>query len=139
LGDLAAAHDVVMPDLLGFGGSSSPGADPSLDRQVAAMIGVLDALGLERVDVVGVSYGGLVAYLLAAQHPERVRRLVLVDTPGHAWSTTEHRALLRRFDARTAAELFVPASVAGIRTLMAIARHRPPRVPAWAARQVITS
>jgi len=139
LADFAAAHDVVMPDLLGFGGSSSPSADPSLDRQVAAMLGVLDELGLERVDVVGISYGGLVAYSLAAQHPERVRRLVLVDTPGHAWSATEHRALLRRFDARTATELFVPSSVAGIRTLMAIAWYRPPGVPAWAARQVITS
>ncbi len=139
LADFAAAHDIVMPDLLGFGGSSSSSADPSLDGQVAAMIGVLDELGLERVDVVGISYGGLVAYSLAAQHPDRVRRLVLVDTPGHAWSMTEHRALLRRFGAHTATELFVPTSVAGIRTLMAIASYRPARVPAWAARQVITS
>lgn len=139
LGDFAAAHDVVMPDLLGFGDSSSPGADPSLDRQVAVMIGVLDDLGLARVDVVGISYGGLVAYSLAAQHPDRVRRLVLVATPGHAWSSAEQRALLQRFGARTSTELFVPTSVAGIRTLVGIASSQPPRVPAWAARQAIAS
>ena len=139
LADFAREHDVVMPDLLGFGGSSSPGADAALDHQLAAILGVLDELGLERVDVVGMSYGGLLAYMLAGLHPHRVRRLVLVASPGHAWSSDDQRALLQRFDARTTTDVFVPTTAAGIRTLMALAWSRPPRVPDWAARQAITA
>lgn len=45
-----------------------------------AAVALLDELGLDRVDVVGNSVGGIVAQLLAARHPARVRRLVLVGT-----------------------------------------------------------
>lgn len=45
-----------------------------------AALGLLDHLGLSRVDVVGNSVGGIVAQLLAARHSDRVRRLVLVGT-----------------------------------------------------------
>ena len=42
---------------------------------------VIEALGLKQVDVMGYSFGGGAAFQLAAQHPELVRRLVLVSTP----------------------------------------------------------
>src|SRR5213075_2862505 len=42
---------------------------------------VVKGLGLKQVDVMGYSFGGGVAFQLAAQHPELVRRLVLVSTP----------------------------------------------------------
>jgi pimeloyl-ACP methyl ester carboxylesterase len=139
LPDFVARHDVVMPDLLGFGGSSTPGSDASMQHQSRAMIALLDELELERVDLVGISYGGLLAYTIAGAHPDRVGRLVLVDSPGHAWSQAQHRELLRRFDAESSTALFVPTSPDGIRTLMAIASARPPRVPDWAARQAIAA
>ncbi len=43
-------------------------------------LGLLDALGIERADVVGVSMGGVIAQEIAIRHPERVRRLALVST-----------------------------------------------------------
>ena len=50
---------------------------------MTAVIACMDELGLDEVDVVGNSVGGIVAQLLAIEHPERVRRLVLVGTSAY--------------------------------------------------------
>jgi len=71
-------HRVYAPDLRGHGRSDWPG-DYSVELMAADVIGFLDALRLDRVDLIGHSMGGLVGYLLAGDHPERVRRLVLED------------------------------------------------------------
>ncbi len=47
----------------------------------ADMLRFLDVLGLGPVDLIGDSMGGMVAYLLAEDHPQRVSRLVLEDVP----------------------------------------------------------
>jgi 3-oxoadipate enol-lactonase len=69
---------VYAPDLRGHGRSGRPG-DYSVELMAADVIGFLDALGLDRVDLIGHSMGGLVGYLLAGDHPERVGRLILED------------------------------------------------------------
>jgi 3-oxoadipate enol-lactonase len=69
---------VYAPDLRGHGRSEWPG-DYSVELMRADVLGFLDALGLDRVDLIGHSMGGLVACLLAQQRPERVRRLILED------------------------------------------------------------
>lgn len=81
--ELAKNRRVVAPDMLGFGYSERP-ADQIYNRErwVAHAIGVLDALGLEQVDLVGNSFGGGLSLALAIEHPERVRRLVLMGSAG---------------------------------------------------------
>jgi 3-oxoadipate enol-lactonase len=69
---------VYAPDLRGHGRSDRPG-DYSVELMQADALAFLDALGLGRVDLIGHSMGGLVAYLLAGDHPERVGRLILED------------------------------------------------------------
>jgi 3-oxoadipate enol-lactonase len=69
---------VYAPDLRGHGRSSRPG-DYSVELMEADVLGFLDALGLDRVDLIGHSMGGLVGYLLAGDHPGRVGRLILED------------------------------------------------------------
>lgn len=69
---------VYAPDLRGHGRSDWPG-DYSLELMRADVLGFLDALALDRVDLIGHSLGGMVACLLAAVRPGRVRRLVLED------------------------------------------------------------
>jgi 3-oxoadipate enol-lactonase len=69
---------VYAPDLRGHGRSGRPGAY-SVELMEADALGFLDALGLDRVDLIGHSMGGLVGYLLAGDHPERVGRLILED------------------------------------------------------------
>ena len=74
---------VVVPDLPGFGDSARPPQGQDADAVAPALAQALPALvGEQPVDVVGFSFGGLCGALMAASHPERVRRLVLVGAPG---------------------------------------------------------
>lgn len=65
----------------------SPGARPSdvgayrVDALAGDVLGVADALGIGRFDLVGHDWGGAVAWYLGANHPERVRTLTVVSTP----------------------------------------------------------
>jgi len=79
--DLARDHTVVVPDLRGLGLSSKPASGFDKKTQAGDVSGVLDALGVQQADVVAHDIGNMVAFQFAAQHPERVRRLVLIDAP----------------------------------------------------------
>jgi pimeloyl-ACP methyl ester carboxylesterase len=80
---LAEAHEVVLFDNRGVGGSDAP-LGPYSSRQLAEdTVAVLDAAGLERAHVLGTSLGGMVALQVALDSPDRVDRLVLAcTTPG---------------------------------------------------------
>ena len=80
----AAGHWVVAPDLRGHGGSTHlPGEGAyTLDRFVDDVLGLADALGWDRFDLLGHSMGGMVAQMVALRRPGAVSRLVLMDT-GH--------------------------------------------------------
>ena len=86
-------HQVVAPDLRGFG-SRPPGPAPF--SHAGDVLALLDGLGAERADLVGASFGGLVALEVAALAPERVRSLALVCThPGIAHAVINPEALGR--------------------------------------------
>jgi pimeloyl-ACP methyl ester carboxylesterase len=73
-----AGYRVVVPDLPGFGRSA--GAMGSMDDAARDLLRLLDRLRVQRVVPVGFSMGGYVALALAAQAPERLLGLALVDT-----------------------------------------------------------
>ena len=79
---LARDHTVYAPDWPGYGESGRPDAPYSIPYYRDALGGFLDALGLDRVALVGVSMGGGAALAYALDRPDRVRRLVLVDSYG---------------------------------------------------------
>src|SRR5216683_1963413 len=79
---LAARHRVHAPVHPGFGASEGYEEIEGIDDLVFHTLDVMDALGLERADVVGLSLGGWLAAELALRHPGRVNRLVLVDAAG---------------------------------------------------------
>lgn len=70
---------VVAPDMRGHGASGRT-PDYSLELMRDDVLGLADALGLERFDLVGHSLGGSVAVLVAEAAPQRLTRLVLEDT-----------------------------------------------------------
>ena len=133
--ELVREHRVIMPNLLWFGRSRSTRADYSIDHQVAAVIATMDALDVGEADIVGMSYGGFVAYELACAHPERVRRLVMVDSPGRAYTDADHQALLDRFHSENIAQVMLPVDADGVRILLNLAYEDPPWSPNWALRQ----
>ncbi len=77
-------HDytVLAPDFLGHGESAKPLGDYSLGNLAASLRDLLHLLGVDRVTVIGQSYGGGVALQFAYQFPELCDRLVLVDAGG---------------------------------------------------------
>jgi 2-succinyl-6-hydroxy-2,4-cyclohexadiene-1-carboxylate synthase len=87
LAQLALGFHTIAPDLIGHGRSDVP-PDPAryrMERCVADLLALLDALGVERADVLGYSMGGRVALHLAAAAPARVGALVLESSsPGIA-------------------------------------------------------
>jgi len=86
---LAESRRVIAPDMAGFGYTERrPGDEYSMDNWVSHAVGVLDALGIERTDLVGNSFGGAIALALAIRHPERVRRLVLMGSVGVKFEIT---------------------------------------------------
>ena len=88
--ELAKHRRVVAPDMLGFGYSERPEDQVyNRERWVKHAIGVMDELGLEQVDLVGNSFGGGLALSLAIEHPERVRRLVLMGSAGVSFPITQ--------------------------------------------------
>jgi pimeloyl-ACP methyl ester carboxylesterase len=79
--DLASDHTVIVLDLRGLGLSSKPAGGFDKKNQASDVAGVMDALGVQQADVVAHDIGNMVAFQFAAQHPDRLRRLVLIDAP----------------------------------------------------------
>ena len=78
---LAMNRQVIGVDLQGHGRTPLGNREISLIDMGNDMAGVLKKIGYDKVDVLGYSMGGGVAFQFAVQHPEMVRRLVLVSTP----------------------------------------------------------
>jgi pimeloyl-ACP methyl ester carboxylesterase len=80
---LAPQFRLIMPDLRGYGLSSRPStiADYRMNLLVGDLIGLLDVLGLDQVYLCGHDWGGLLAYELARQMPERIAGLVALNAP----------------------------------------------------------
>src|SRR5690242_19712847 len=93
---LSEGFTVVRYDQLGVGLSDREvrESDLTLEPQVALLEAVVDAVGFERVTLVGASGGGAAAIAFAARHPERVEQLLLYGTfaDGNAITTPEIRA-----------------------------------------------
>lgn len=83
---LAQGREVFAPDMPGAGFSDcAPDLDCHLSAAAARLLRFMDRLRIESCDLVGSSYGGSTALLLAAKNPQRVRTLTLVS-PANPWS-----------------------------------------------------
>jgi pimeloyl-ACP methyl ester carboxylesterase len=76
---LAGRHTLIAPDLRGFGASDKPDGPYGPDQQAADMLALMDALGIERIGVVGHDVGGAAMQPLARTAPERLAGLFFFD------------------------------------------------------------
>ncbi|GLZ34714.1 hydrolase [Lentzea sp. NBRC 105346] len=100
--DKVPAH-VVMPDLRGCG-RSGKAAEYTPDLAVTDLLGLLDVLGIEQTDILGFSYGGMLAQRLTLREPHRVRKLIIasssvVPVPADAFAGWHERDELRKAEA----------------------------------------
>jgi haloacetate dehalogenase len=93
---LASNHTVICVDLRGYGGSGVPASSedhfPYSKRAMASeLVAVMAELGFAKFDVVGHDRGGRVSYRLALDHPEKVRRLAVLDVIpiSEAWARAD--------------------------------------------------
>jgi pimeloyl-ACP methyl ester carboxylesterase len=77
---LASRHRVIAPDLRGFGDSDKPSGRFGAENHAADMLGLLDALGIERAGIIGHDVGGAAMQPLARNTPERVAGLFFFDS-----------------------------------------------------------
>jgi pimeloyl-ACP methyl ester carboxylesterase len=117
---------VYIPDLIGYGRSEQP-ADfsYSVRDEAAVVVGFMDALDLKQVELGGWSMGGWIAALVAAEHPDRVSRLMLFDSAGLNVPPT--------FDT----SLFIPSTAAQLDQLKALLSPQPQPIPAFIARDIL--
>jgi pimeloyl-ACP methyl ester carboxylesterase len=81
---VADARRCIAPDLLTHGATRERAdADVSFAGQAQALVGLLDNLGIDRVDLVANDSGGGIAQILAARHPKRIRTLALTNCDVH--------------------------------------------------------
>lgn len=87
---LAERFEVLAPDMVGFGFTERPDdVQYGLTAWADQIVDFIDALGLDRVSLVGNSFGGAIALRVASEHPERVHRLALMGSVGVPFEITE--------------------------------------------------
>jgi 2-hydroxymuconate-semialdehyde hydrolase len=81
---LAAQFQVFAPDMVGFGYTDCPAEirEFTLDVWVGHILGLMDALDISKAHFIGNSFGGALTLALAARHPHRVDRMVLMGSAG---------------------------------------------------------
>ena len=106
---LSGQYRVIAGDTRGHGASEKSPGPYTMEQLAADWLGILDAAGVERCAVIGLSQGGMVAMLLAAMAPDRIAALGLLGTACHfpdaAWAGMQERGrIAREMGARAAAE-----------------------------------
>jgi 3-oxoadipate enol-lactonase len=138
---LAAGRRVFAYDLRAHGSTAGAGARFTMADAAADLVGVLDALELDRAHVVGLSFGGGIAQTAAVAHPERFLSLALLATTDVPFAAFEDRARSAESDGMEAQVVpsltrwFTPAALAVDGWGVRYARERVRRgdVAGWAA------
>ncbi len=111
---LAPAARVIAPDLRGFGETPLPRGPVSMETYADDLLGLIDALHIDRAVIGGLSMGGYITFAFYRQHASRVRALVLADTrpqadlEGGKKGRDESIALARKEGATAIADAMLP-------------------------------
>ena len=127
--DLTARFHVMALDLRNHGGSPHEEA-MTYEFMVADVLAWLDAQGLAQVTLLGHSLGGKVAMLLACRHPERMKRLIVVDIAPKDYHSAAHR---EEFAAMSALDL------ASLASRTAAEQSFEAQVPDWVMRKFLAT
>lgn len=134
---LAQRFHVIVPDLLWFGDSRSEDKNYSVEHQVSAVRNLLNHLGVKKCDIMGISYGGIVAMVLLSESPDLVQRAIFVASPGPVYTEQDYSDLLKRFNVKFPAEIIIPTTSEGLKRLLKIAYKNPPWVPFFVQKDLI--
>ncbi|XP_062093268.1 uncharacterized protein LOC133799201 isoform X2 [Humulus lupulus] len=126
-----STHEVFVPDLLFFGGSTTDRTERSPVFQAECLTKGLKLLGVKRCAVVGCSYGEIVGSKMAAMEPEFVTFLVLSNS-NFAITESQSEEAFNRVGVRSWQELMLPETVEGLKKLLGVVVYKRPWFPDWA-------
>ena len=110
---------VYAIDLLGCGRTDHPDIAYTIQQQTDMVDGFLNAVHVQKADVIGWSMGGWIALQLAVEHPQAIRRLVVMDSAGLSFKTS------------LTPEIFEPRTIPELKRLESLLVEHPPTVPAF--------
>ncbi|PIN21592.1 putative hydrolase/acyltransferase (alpha/beta hydrolase superfamily) [Handroanthus impetiginosus] len=120
--------DVYVPDLVFFGDSFTKTADRSEVSQATCIAKLLGKLGIRLYSLVGTSYGGFVAYRLAAMWPERVQKVVIAVSTVNM-RLADNDELLKKANVEKIEDLLMSLTASHLRKLLGSAVFRRPYIP----------
>nr|GMD00762.1 uncharacterized hydrolase YugF-like [Ipomoea batatas] len=125
---LASKFNVYVPDLLFFGESYTSRPERTEGFQAQCVMRAMEGHGVKRMSVVGLSYGGFVAYSMAAQFPEAVEKVVL----GCAGVCLEEKDMENGMfivkSVEEAADILLPQSPQKLKELMRFSFYKPAKI-----------
>ncbi|XP_021630882.1 lipase 1 isoform X5 [Manihot esculenta] len=122
---LKSTFNVYVPDLLFFGDSHTTRPERTEAFQAQCVMALMDALNVTNVDLMGMSYGGFVAYSIAAQFKERVGRVVL-GCAGVCLGKKDTEKGLFQLSVDDAINILMPQNPDKVRELVRLSFHKPP-------------
>ncbi len=126
-------HDdftLYIPDLVYFGNSSSKSNiyDPNFISDIV-YLSLLEN-GVENITVAGLSYGGMIAGLIAKQHPEFTNKLILIDGLSKFTDRNHSDSLAQAMGYNDISEILIPADGKALKALFKITFHKKNKYPA---------
>lgn len=119
-----SGYRVYALDLLGYGRSDTPDVDYSIALQADILRQFLESQNLQQPDIAGWSMGGWISLKFAAEHPERVHRLILMDSAGLLFDAVNADALR-------------PKTQGELAHMMQVLTPHPRPIPAFFARDLL--
>ncbi|KAJ0009701.1 hypothetical protein Pint_34668 [Pistacia integerrima] len=133
---LAKMYAVYVPDFLFFGGSFTDRPERIVEFQSECLARGLRKLGVERCTLVGLSYGGMVAFKMVEMYPDLVESMV-VTCSVMALTESVSNAALQRIDFSSWPDYLLPKTVDGTKTLLDIATYNLPRLPQFIYKEIL--
>ncbi|XP_057421728.1 uncharacterized protein LOC130715628 [Lotus japonicus] len=128
LSPLSRRFNIFIPDLVFFGDSYSTRPERSESFQARCVMALMEAHGVHTVSVVGISYGGFVAYSMAAQFPESVVKVVLVCAGVCLEEKDMDEGMFKVKSVEEAASLLIPQTPEEMRQLVQLTFAKPMKV-----------
>lgn len=135
LAHYAKTHTVITYDLLWFGKSYS-NEKANLLTQTAALEKLLAYLKVDSATLIGQSYGGFIALDFAAQHPEKVKQLVIANSPGSTFNVSYLDTVCKNYGVSRIDELFVMDRPTDLQRLINMSTYKKPQIPKFILKQM---
>ncbi|GKD90325.1 alpha/beta hydrolase fold-1 [Tanacetum coccineum] len=130
---LTRNYSVYVPDLLFFGGSTTDRTERSVSFQAEFLAKGIQILGVEKVNLVGLSYGGMVGFEMAKLYPKLVHALVVTGSVIELTESISQESL-KLCGVSSWADMLLPETMEGFKRMLSFGAHKLPWIPSFVYR-----